>query len=65
MHVLGSSMRITALPVRLVADAADWINVHGKTPLCEVPGFSPWRFLVARCLPIFFSAVHRFLGDLV
>jgi hypothetical protein len=31
-------------PARLLTDAASWEEVHGNTPLCNIPGFSPWRF---------------------
>ena len=32
-------------PIRLVEDAADWIRIHGHTPVCDIVGFSPWRAL--------------------
>lgn len=32
-------------PLRLVRDKADWLEIHGDTPLCNIPGFTPWRSL--------------------
>lgn len=31
---------------RLVENADEWIQIHGRTALCEVPGFTPWRALI-------------------
>lgn len=32
--------------LRLIHGAADWVRIHGHTPLCSIPGFTPWRGLV-------------------
>ena len=34
---------IVLLAVRLIQDAADWVEVHGDTPWTNLPGFDPWR----------------------
>lgn len=46
--------------LRLIQGAADWVRIHGHTPLCSVPGFTPWRGLVHKLVrgnkePIYFK----------
>lgn len=33
---------------RLIQNADEWVQIHGDTPLCSVPGFSPWSNLVRK-----------------
>ena len=44
-----------SLPFRLVKDSAEWVRIHGDSPLCRVPGFSPWRGSACILFTFFFG----------